>query len=230
MGIQFFMRSTLAAAVVLACAMVCNAQDATPAQTPEQSAPEQPQPVSPETAPPSTEPTGPPPSDTPLPPQTETAPAATPENSQPSKPEVTQAKPTSPSKGASSSPKKKKAIIHKAKPKAKVKAPTEPSSEIAEKKVVRNGGTSEPEVQFTPRLTVKQQSDQKQKIANLLSATDANLQKVAGHELRSSEEEMAKQIRVYMEQAKQASEAGDLQRAQNLASKANLLSVELTGK
>jgi len=41
---------------------------------------------------------------------------------------------------------------------------------------------------------------------------------------------MAKQIRVYMEQAKQASEVGDLQRAQNLASKANLLSVELAGK
>ena len=221
------MRPTLAAAVVLSVAMICNAQEATPAQAPEQSAPEQPQQVPPETAPPSTEPSTPPSPETSLPPQTETTPSATPENPQS---EVTKSGPTEPSKRVPSSTKKKKSTTHKAKPQTKVKAPTEPSSEMAEKRVVRNGGTSEPEVQFTPRLTAKQQSDQQQKIANLLSATDANLRKVAGRELRSSEEEMAKQIRVYMEQAKQASEAGDLQRAHNLASKANLLSIELTSK
>ena len=85
-------------------------------------------------------------------------------------------------------------------------------------------------MQFSPRLTQKQQADQKQKISNLLAGTDAVLQKLAGRQLKISEEEMVKQIRMYMEQAKQATDAGDLQRAQNLASKAHLLSDEFAHK
>jgi len=215
------MRTTLAAAVVFDCALMGYAQAGSPTQEPtptQQSQPEQtsspatsqPQqeaPV-PETQQPST-----------TPPAQEAEPQPAPAQPQ-AQPEVSQPETSKKPAASTTKPKTKK---HKAKK-------TVPPSSTPTKKVVRNGGTSEPEVQLSPRLSAKQQADQKQKISNLLSQTDATLQKVAGRQLKASEEEMVKQIRVYMDQAKQATDAGDLQRAQNLASKAHLLSDELVHK
>jgi hypothetical protein len=61
----------------------------------------------------------------------------------------------------------------------------------------------------------------------LLSATDANLKKISSRPMNSSLQASVSQIRKYMEQAKAAEQAGDVQRAQNLASKALLLSDDL---
>jgi len=221
------MRYSLAAVAILACALPSYAQAGTPEQPPQQTTPEQSQPAPSNSSQQTPAPPAAPPSTTPAPEQPEATPPANPEPAQvePSKPEGSQ--PSSSNKSVTPTT-KKKPRTHK--PKPKPKPATDPPTTSPEKTVVRNGSTSEPEVQFSPRLTEKQQVDQKEKISNLLSVTDANLQKVAGRPLKVSEEEMMKQIRAYMEQAKQAGETGDLQRAQNLASKANLLSVELVGK
>ncbi len=96
-----------------------------------------------------------------------------------------------------------------------------------EKKVVRNGGTADPVVQLAPSMSAEQASTQRQNTSQLLAATDANLKRISSRPMNSSQQASVSQIRKYMEQAKAAEQAGDVQRAQNLASKALLLSDDL---
>ena len=63
----------------------------------------------------------------------------------------------------------------------------------------------------------------------LMATADANLQKISDRQLSASQQDTLKQIKSYMEQAKGAAKDGDVQRAYNLAVKANLLSAELAG-
>jgi hypothetical protein len=95
------------------------------------------------------------------------------------------------------------------------------------KKVVRNGGTADPAVQLAPGISAEQASSQRQNTTQLLAATDANLKQISSRPMNSSQQASVDQIRKYMEQAKAAEQAGDVQRAQNLASKALLLSDDL---
>jgi hypothetical protein len=95
------------------------------------------------------------------------------------------------------------------------------------KTVVRNGSTADPVVQLAPSVTDQQASQQRQSTAQLLAATDANLNKISARQLTSSQQDMVNQIHTYMQQAKAAESAGDLQRARNLAFKAQLLSDEV---
>jgi hypothetical protein len=53
------------------------------------------------------------------------------------------------------------------------------------------------------------------------------LNKLAGRQLNADQQQILSQIHEFMEQSKQADAAGDLERGQNLASKARLLSDEL---
>ncbi len=94
------------------------------------------------------------------------------------------------------------------------------------KKVVRNGGTSEPAIQLLGG-TGAEQAGQQRSTEELTAATGENLKKVEGHQLSSSQQEMVNQIKQFMEQSKTAVAAGDLERGHNLALKAHLLSDEL---
>jgi outer membrane biosynthesis protein TonB len=98
----------------------------------------------------------------------------------------------------------------------------------AKKRVVRNGSATEPTTQISPSVPQQQASSQLQNTNNLLNTADANLKSISGAQLSSTQEDMVKQVRTYMEQAKAAAGAGDLERAGNLATKAQLLSAELT--
>lgn len=96
-----------------------------------------------------------------------------------------------------------------------------------EKKVVRNGGTADPVVQLAPGMSEEQASSQRQSTSELLSATDANLKQISSRQLNPTQQDCVSQIRKYIEQAKAAEKAGDVQRAHNLASKAVMLSDDL---
>jgi hypothetical protein len=96
-----------------------------------------------------------------------------------------------------------------------------------EKKVIRNGGTADPAIQLAPGVSDEQASRQRQSTTQLLATTDTNLKQISARQLSASQQESVSQIRKYMEQAKTAEAAGDVQRAQNLASKALLLSDDL---
>ncbi|MFI5071779.1 MAG: hypothetical protein ACHP8A_12905 [Terriglobales bacterium] len=155
--------------------------------------------------------------------QTTSSPAE--QNSQPASSVSPGSTPQTKSQQPSPSPTKKKAVTPPVRKKARRKAHSKPG-----KVVVRNGSTSDPSVEFSTTASPEQATHERQNTAGLLAATEANLQKVSGHPLNSTQQDMVKQIRGYMQQAKSAGDAGDLQSAQNLALKAQLLSSELVRK
>jgi hypothetical protein len=95
------------------------------------------------------------------------------------------------------------------------------------KTVVRDGGTSEPTVQLKGSGSSGRGSHQGDTAEQLLASTEDKLKKTEGQQLSSNQQEMVTQIRQFMDQSKAAAAAGDLNRARNLALKANLLSDEL---
>jgi len=106
-------------------------------------------------------------------------------------------------------------------PKTK-KAPP-PAGQDATKTVIKHGSTSEPTTQLSPGITDEQAARQRESTNQLLSSTDATLQKLDVNELTSDQKETVVQIRKFMEQAKAADAEGDPQRSYKLALKAHLL-------
>lgn len=94
------------------------------------------------------------------------------------------------------------------------------------KKVVPHGGLNDPAVHVTGGTTAEQAVHQRS-TEQLKLATQENLKKIEGRQLSPSQLEMKNQIEQFMEQSKTAADAGDLDRARNLALKAHLLSEEL---
>ncbi|MFZ0420239.1 MAG: hypothetical protein WAM04_19200 [Candidatus Sulfotelmatobacter sp.] len=113
-------------------------------------------------------------------------------------------------------------------------APTEPVGGAAPVKpcpppiiVIKNGGSDEPVVELKGNTSAEQASYQRFTTEQLTAATEENLKKIGGRELKPGEQEMVSQIKQFMEQAKSAVTEGDLNRGHNLAVKARLLSDEL---
>jgi len=94
-------------------------------------------------------------------------------------------------------------------------------------KVVRNGSTTDPIVELSPGLSPQQVSDQREITKQLVAKSDADLKKISGRQLSTSQQDTVNQIKSYLEQANKALSDGDVQRAHNLAVKANLLSAEV---
>jgi outer membrane biosynthesis protein TonB len=158
-------------------------------------------------------PGGEPKSEAPPPPQT------TPPDTTPPAPKT---QPETPAK----TPESKTKTAAKKRRRAKHTATATPGA-APEKKVVRNGGTTDPVVQLAPGMSAEQASSQRQSTTQLLATTDANLKQISTRQLGQTQQDSVSQIRKYMEQAKAAEAAGDVERAHNLASKALLLSDDL---
>jgi len=111
----------------------------------------------------------------------------------------------------------------------KKKKPAHPDSANTDpaKTVVRNGGTNEPTVAITPGLSQQQVSKQMQDTDRLLNSAESKLKAISSRQLSSTQQDTVTQIKSYMEQSKAAANAGDIQRAFNLANKADLLSADL---
>jgi hypothetical protein len=95
------------------------------------------------------------------------------------------------------------------------------------KVIVRQGGVSDPSIQLAGGGAGGKTSNERDTANQMLESTKANLKKIAGHPLSASQQDMVNQTRQFMEQAKTAADAGDLERARTLAWKAQLLSEEL---
>ena len=102
-----------------------------------------------------------------------------------------------------------------------------PESEDPKKTVIRKGGTGDTTLQLTPAMNEAEASRQREATKQLLTSTDANLQKLSERTLSKDEQDTVAQIREFMQQAKTADSKGDLERASKLASKAHLLSEAL---
>jgi ATP-dependent exoDNAse (exonuclease V) alpha subunit len=119
----------------------------------------------------------------------------------------------------------KKPAPTKKKTRRKKAAPS--ASEDPQKTVVRKGGTGDTTVQLAPAMNAAEASRQREATKQLLTSTDANLQKLSERQLSKDEQDTVAQIREFMQQAKTADSKGDLERASKLASKAHLLSEAL---
>lgn len=72
-----------------------------------------------------------------------------------------------------------------------------------------------------------QTANQRDTANQMLGTTQENLKKIAGRQLTTNQQDMVNQIRQFMNQSKDAADAGDLDRARTLAWKAQLLSEDL---
>jgi hypothetical protein len=105
--------------------------------------------------------------------------------------------------------------------------PAEPAPSTTAPPQTAQGGQQKPAespVQITAELP--RSAAMRQNTGKLLDATESNLKKLT-RQLSDNEQATVRQIRTYIVQAKAAVNDGDLERAYNLATKANLLSNEL---
>ncbi len=84
----------------------------------------------------------------------------------------------------------------------------------------------EPDASINAPMTNAQAEQQKQQTTSLLGSAESNLANIR-RSLNADEQQMVSQIRNYITQSRKAMTDGDLERAYNLANKANLLSGEL---
>jgi hypothetical protein len=94
------------------------------------------------------------------------------------------------------------------------------------KKVVRNGGANEPKIELLGGSPAQDQSSERS-TEQITASTEENLKKISERQLSSSQQDTVSQIKQFIEESKQAAAAGDPERAQNLATKARLLSEQL---
>jgi len=158
-------------------------------------------------------------------PQTSGQPSGNHQKTQPSH----QPRPAASQAGETTSPQKPAAKTSGSKP-TQEKGTSSSQDPGTKKTVVRHGSTAEPITQLSPGITQQQAAQQRQRIQQALASTDSNLQKLSGTQLTPDKQETVGQIRKFMEQSKEASKSGDLQRAENLAQKAQLLSKDLVKK
>lgn len=109
-----------------------------------------------------------------------------------------------------------------AKPAAPRRAAAEQASEGAEAQPSRP-----PAPQISPQLSADDQAAYQRKTGEDISVAESNLQQTGGKQLNAAQTDLAEKIRSFLAQSRDASKDGDWARAQNLAQKARLLSVEL---
>ena len=84
-----------------------------------------------------------------------------------------------------------------------------------------------PAPQISPQLSPGDQASYERKTGEDASAAKRNLQSVQGKQLNAEQQDLLDKIRSFLTQSRDASKSSDWARAQNLAQKARLLSVEL---
>ena len=91
---------------------------------------------------------------------------------------------------------------------------------------MRDGGNPNPPGDILPGMDHNEAAQQRQAIEQLLQSTDAALKGIT-RPLSTDEQATVEKIRTYMSQSRTAATDGDLLRANNLATKAHLLSDSL---
>jgi neural Wiskott-Aldrich syndrome protein len=87
--------------------------------------------------------------------------------------------------------------------------------------------TRPPAPQISPEMSPNDQATYSHKTDEDISVAQKNLQQSVDKQLSAAQLDLVEKIRSFMSQSNEASKAGDWARAQNLAQKARLLSVEL---
>jgi hypothetical protein len=80
---------------------------------------------------------------------------------------------------------------------------------------------------IAPQLSPRQQAEATRSTNNDIRTAERNLQLASGKQLKASQKDLVEKIQGFLAQAQEAIRADDWVRAQNLAHKAEVLSVEL---
>jgi outer membrane biosynthesis protein TonB len=110
-------------------------------------------------------------------------------------------------------------------PRPKPAKPTRPAAEPAPEPASEASHPAAPLI--TPQLSPEEQATYQRKTNDDIGLAERNLQQTSGNTHSAAQDDLREKIRRFIDQAREASKAGDLVRAQNLAQKARLLSVEL---
>jgi hypothetical protein len=89
--------------------------------------------------------------------------------------------------------------------------------------------TRPPAPQISPEISLNDQATYSHKTEEDIAVAQKNLNQAADKQLSAAQNDLVEKIRSFLSQSHEASKAGDWARAQNLAQKARLLSVELVG-
>jgi hypothetical protein len=109
---------------------------------------------------------------------------------------------------------------------AKPVPPRKPSTE----QPAADAGTEAPHrpaPQIAPQLSASDQAAYERKTNDDISLAEKNLQQTTGKQLSAAQQDLTEKIRSFLGQSREAGKEGDWTRAQNLAQKARLLSIEL---
>jgi hypothetical protein len=105
-------------------------------------------------------------------------------------------------------------------------APAPATTAKSNANTVPEGGANEASVQISAEVPRDAAAQQRQDTNQLLESTEANLRKIGTRNFSENDKAAMRQIRNYITQSRLAMQDGDLERAYNLATKANLLSNE----
>jgi hypothetical protein len=107
--------------------------------------------------------------------------------------------------------------------------PAKPARPVAESATEPSADqpTHPPAPQISPQLSPAEQAGYERKTKEDLDVAEKNLQQANGRKTSAAQDDLKEKIRRFIDQSREAIKAGDLARAQNLAQKARLLSVEL---
>jgi hypothetical protein len=83
-----------------------------------------------------------------------------------------------------------------------------------------------PAPQITPELSPHDQASYQRRTNDDLTVAESNLHQASGKQLNAAQQDLVAKIRSFLAESRDASKSGDWTRAQNLAQKARLLSVE----
>lgn len=100
--------------------------------------------------------------------------------------------------------------------------PPEPVTEAAAEPPARR-----PAPLISPQLSPGDQASYERKTGEDIGMAEKNLQSAQGKQLNAAQQDLVDKIRSFLGQAREASKSRDWARAQNLAQKARLLSIEL---
>lgn len=110
---------------------------------------------------------------------------------------------------------------------APVPAPHKPATEQPNAEASAEPAARPPALQISPQLSPGDQANYERSTNDDLSLADKNLQQASGRQLSAAQQDLVEKIRSFTGQARDAGKGGDWARAQNLAQKARLLSIEL---
>ena len=105
--------------------------------------------------------------------------------------------------------------------------PRRPSEEQAPDQGDVGSAARKPALQITPELSPGDQASYERKTTDDLAVAEKNLGQASGKQLSAAQQDLVAKITSFASQSRDASKSGDWARAQNLAQKARLLSVEL---